>query len=76
MIWNPWRRIRELQADLDRTRRERDVLDRALHSANDRYDRIRAMNVQLRDALSLYRNDVIPAPVLMDYIDGENGRPS
>lgn len=56
MIWNPWRRIRELQADLDRTRRERDVLDRALHSANDRYDRIRAMNIQLRDALSLYRN--------------------
>lgn len=44
----PWRRIHELE-------REVRALDRALHDANDRYDKIRETNLQLRDALSLYR---------------------
>ena len=45
----PWRRIRELERELR-------AMDRALSDANDRYDRIRETNLQLRDALSLYRN--------------------
>jgi len=45
----PWRRIRELERELR-------SMDRALSDANDRYDRIRETNLQLRDALSLYRN--------------------
>lgn len=56
MIWNPWRRIRELQTDLDRARRECAALDHALHQSTERYDKIRETNAQLRDALSLYRN--------------------
>ena len=44
----PWRRIRELKRELR-------ALDRALNDANDRYDRIREANLQLRDALNLYR---------------------
>lgn len=32
------------------------LLDRALSDANDRYDKVREANLQLRDALSLYRN--------------------
>ena len=45
----PWRRIRELEHELR-------ALDRALSDANDRYDKIRETNLQLRDALTLYRN--------------------
>ena len=44
----PWRRIRELE-------REVRTLERALHDANYRYDKIREANLQLRDALNLYR---------------------
>lgn len=73
MIWNPWRRIRELQADLARKEREILALDHALSQSADRYDKMRDMNAHLREALRLYRHDVIPAPVLMDYIDGKNG---
>jgi septal ring factor EnvC (AmiA/AmiB activator) len=76
VIWNPWRRARELQAQLDRANRNIGHLDRALRDSADRYDKIRDMNAHLREALRLHRNDVIPAPVLMDYIDGENGHPS
>lgn len=47
-ILRPWRRIRELEAELR-------ALDHALHRANERYDKIRETNLQLRDALSLYR---------------------
>ena len=50
MRWfNPWRRIRELEGEVR-------VLDHALHQANERYDKIRETNLQLRDALALYRN--------------------
>ena len=45
----PWRRIRELEAELR-------AMDHALHRANERYDKIRETNLQLRDALALYRN--------------------
>jgi hypothetical protein len=45
----PWRRIRELEAQLR-------ALDHALHQSNDRYDKVRDMNDQLRRALTLYRN--------------------
>jgi hypothetical protein len=73
VIWNPWRRARELQAQLDRALRDNGHLNRALRDSADRYDKIRDMNAHLREALRLYRNDVIPAPVLLDYIDGKKG---
>lgn len=56
LIFNPWRRIRELQVELDRARNERDALDHALLRSTERYDKIRETNLQLRDALTLYRN--------------------
>lgn len=56
MIWNPWRRARELQAQLDRVMRERDNIELALSQSCDRYDKVREMNTQLRQALSLYRS--------------------
>ena len=56
MIWNPWRRARELQAQLDRVMRERDNIELALSQSCDRYDKVREMNTQLRDALALYRS--------------------
>lgn len=70
MIWNPWRKARELQADLysvtgecnglklelDKVTRERNDFEFELSRACDRYDKVREMNTQLRDALSLYRN--------------------
>ncbi len=63
MIWNPWRRIRELEIRLGKeacehaqAKHERDALEHALHQSNERYDKIRETNLQLRDALSLYRN--------------------
>ena len=56
MIWNPWRRVRELEAQARNDRAEIALLDRALSDANDRYDKVRETNLQLRDALSLYRN--------------------
>ena len=52
----PWKRIAELRLEIDRKEREILALDHALNQSNDRYDRIREANVQLRDALSLYRN--------------------
>jgi hypothetical protein len=56
LIFNPWRRIRELQAQLDKVTRERNDFEFELSRACDRYDKVREMNTQLRDALSLYRN--------------------
>lgn len=66
----PWRKARELQADLyrvtgecnglklelDKVTRERNDFEFELSRACDRYDKVREMNTQLRDALSLYRN--------------------
>jgi septal ring factor EnvC (AmiA/AmiB activator) len=73
VIWNPWRKIRELEARLLKVAAECAALDHALHQSNDRYDKVRDMNAHLREALRLYRGGVIPAPVLLDYIDGKNG---
>lgn len=56
MIWNPWRRCRQLEADLREVRNECAALDHALRQSADRYDKVRETNLQLRDALSLYRN--------------------
>lgn len=52
----PWRRIAEMRVEIDRKEREILALDHALHQSNERYDKIRETNAQLRDALSLYRN--------------------
>ena len=56
MIWNPWRRIRQLEAAAVQDAAEIRALNHALHQSADRYDKVREMNNQLRDALSLYRN--------------------
>lgn len=56
MIWNPWRKIRELEARLIKVSNECAALDHALKQSADRYDKIRETNLQLRDALTLYRN--------------------
>lgn len=55
-VLRPWRKVRELEAEARTYRAEIAALDRALSDANDRYDKIRETNLQLRDALSLYRN--------------------
>lgn len=57
MIWNPWRRIRELEAQALDNAMEMAVLERSLHIANERYDRIRDANHQLRECLALYRTE-------------------
>jgi septal ring factor EnvC (AmiA/AmiB activator) len=56
VIWNPWRKARELQAQLDRVTQERDNIELALSQSCDRYDKVREMNTQLRQALALYRS--------------------
>lgn len=56
LIFNPWRRIRELEAAAKHHDTEKYALNHALHMANDRYDKIRAANAQLRETLTLYRN--------------------
>jgi tRNA A-37 threonylcarbamoyl transferase component Bud32 len=55
IVWNPWRRIRELEAQALDDAMDIAVLERSLHHAHERYDRIRGANMQLREALSLYR---------------------
>ena len=59
----PWRRIAEMRREIDRKEREVDrlqhdiaMLDHALHQSNERYDKIREANAQLRETLTLYRN--------------------
>jgi hypothetical protein len=56
VIWNPWRRIRELEADAKIHATEKYALNHALHLANERYDKIRAANHELRKTLTLYRS--------------------
>ena len=56
MIWNPWRRARDLQREVDRLQHDVAMLDHALHQSNGRYDKIREANAQLRETLTLYRN--------------------
>lgn len=57
MIWNPWRRCAHLQRELQRAERNIAGLEFALKQSADRYDRIRDANLQLREALTLYRNE-------------------
>jgi hypothetical protein len=56
LIVNPWRRIRELEADAKIHATEKYAMNHALHLANERYDKIRAANLELRETLTLYRN--------------------
>lgn len=56
LIFNPWRRIRELEADAKIHATEKYALNHALHLANERYDKIRAANHELRETLTLYRS--------------------
>lgn len=56
LIVNPWRKIRELEADAKIHATEKYALNHALHLANERYDKIRAANAELRQTLTLYRN--------------------
>jgi hypothetical protein len=56
LIVNPWRRIRELEADAKIHATEKYAMNYALHQANERYDKIRAANAELRETLTLYRN--------------------
>lgn len=57
MIWNPWRRCRELEVEIRKLKSEVAGLDQALHQSADRYDRIRDANAQLRETLTLYRKN-------------------
>jgi hypothetical protein len=56
VIWNPWRKIRELEGRLAQAERQCADFEHELGKACDRYDKVRDMNAQLRDALTLYRN--------------------
>lgn len=55
-VIGPWKRIADMRREIDRKEREILALEHALHQANERYDKIRETNLQLRDALALYRN--------------------
>jgi hypothetical protein len=56
LIVNPWRRIRELETEAKHHATEKYALNHALHLANERYDKIRAANLELRETLTIYRN--------------------
>jgi hypothetical protein len=53
----PWRRVAELEQAAAKHELELRALNYALHLANERYDRIRDANAQLRETLTLYRNE-------------------
>lgn len=55
MIWNPWRVVREQRAEIDSLSNEVGWLHQRCDLLADRYDKVRDMNLQLRDALDLYR---------------------
>lgn len=57
MIWNPWKRIRLLEARLGQVACECAALEHALKQSTERYDKIRDTNQQLRETLTLYRNE-------------------
>lgn len=69
MNWNPWRRIADLEAHVASRAAHIAELQRALDVSADRYDLVREMNAHLREALRLYRHNIEPAPVLMEYVD-------
>lgn len=52
---NPWGEIRKLRAQLDAKEHQLRRLEQALGLSDNRYDKIREANLQLRDALDLYR---------------------
>ena len=52
----PWRKIRELEGRLALAERQCADFEHELGKACDRYDKVRDMNAQLREALTLYRN--------------------
>jgi len=56
LLVNPWRRIRDLEQAASKHELEQRALNYALHLANERYDKIREANAQLRETLTLYRN--------------------
>ncbi len=63
MIWNPWRRARdlarqvaELEQDVANMARDRDDWARIADQWVEKYNKIRETNLQLRDAIELYRN--------------------
>ena len=56
LLFNPWQRIRDLEAAASKHELEQRALNYALHLANERYDNIRHANAQLRETLTLYRN--------------------
>jgi hypothetical protein len=55
VIWNPWRRVREHEEQIDLLERHIAELQRALGVSADRYELVREMNAQLRQTLELYR---------------------
>lgn len=63
MIWNPWRRARDLQLtvtaleqEVVNMARDRDDWARIADQWVEKYNKIRETNAQLRDAIELYRN--------------------
>lgn len=63
MIWNPWRRARDLQGavtaleqEVVNVARDRDDWARIADQWVEKYNKIRETNAQLRDAIELYRN--------------------
>ena len=64
MIWNPWRRIAELEQRIMHLEADAVIAALTIESMQrhcdllaDRYDKIRVTNEQLRGALDLYRDD-------------------
>ena len=53
----PWRTIALQRHEIDRKERQILALEHALDQSNERYDRIRKANAQLRETLTLYRNE-------------------
>ena len=77
---NPWRANRELRSEIARLLAQNHLLDHALRQSNERYDRIRDANAELRSALALYREgagisrdtsgDASEAVARLSYCDG------
>jgi len=56
VIFNPWRRIRELEAEVLELTDDRNVWKQNATLMVDRYYKIRDTAAQLRETLTLYRN--------------------